>query len=640
MAKRQYNKRDSEYWNNRNGKTTTERVVANYAKPKMVEYDSVATASHATGTSLATRSQQYKGIAVSNRFPLIDRGILPFYSISGDCISVAETIELSQKAWANIAIVRNAIESMVEFSNTRIHLKCKNKRALKACKAWLKKINAQKLAEQFFRELYRSGNVFIFRVMGALDTSIKEKLTTLYGYDLSEEGIPVRYIMLNPAYIAVFQGDGVNSYVKVLTPIEYKRLSSSSSQFDKETIKSLNGKKPKGLAGHTLNYIPLDPKHLIPIFYQKQDYDPLAIPLLWGIMDDLELKLQLKEADRAISKTVENIILLITAGAEPDKGGIDPQVLEDLETLFRNKSVQRVLVADYTTKAEFVIPDLQKVLGKDKYEVVNNDIREGLQSMFGVDSKFSNQLTQVKLFLEKLKRGKDEFKRFMEEEMESFCRSMGYRDVPEIYFQDINLKDEIQLQRAWNRLVELGVLTPPEVLEVYQTGILPSKDESIENQEKYKELAEKGLYVPQLGRRANPSEGLPQGRPDGTDGIEQETTDVQALGSTAPNEGLISAEKVGVLIKAAAKLRKSIESAAKKKYRAKKLNAAQLDVIDKLGKSIVASLPEEKWEEGVRAFFESGKLLEDRDFAEKAAKISSDMDLDYYHGGLLVGATV
>ena len=115
-------------------------------------------------------------------------------------------------------------------------------------------------------------------------------------------------------------------------------------------------------------------------FYKKQDYEPFAVPF-GSNADDLNWKIELKKIDQAISRTIENVVLLITMGAEPDKGGINPHSLGAMQSLFQNESVGRVLVSDYTTKAEFIIPEVNKILGPQKYEIVNQDIREGLQNI-------------------------------------------------------------------------------------------------------------------------------------------------------------------------------------------------------------------------------------------------------------------
>ena len=125
----------------------------------------------------------------------------------------------------------------------------------------------------------------------------------------------------------------------------------------------------------------LDPDKLNFAFYKKQDYEPFAIPFGFPVLDDLNWKLELKKVDQAVTRTIENVILLITMGNTPDKGGINPNNLKAMQSLFANESIGRVLVSDYTTKAEFIIPDLNRVLGPEKYDIVDRDIKEALQNV-------------------------------------------------------------------------------------------------------------------------------------------------------------------------------------------------------------------------------------------------------------------
>ena len=47
--------------------------------------------------------------------------------------------------------------------------------------------------------------------------------------------------------------------------------------------------------------------------------------------------------------------------------------------------------------------------------------------------------------------------------------------------------------------MELGILTPEEGIKALETNRLPNKDESLESQEEYKELRDKGYYEPIAG---------------------------------------------------------------------------------------------------------------------------------------------
>ena len=46
----------------------------------------------------------------------------------------------------------------------------------------------------------------------------------------------------------------------------------------------------------------LDPDHLYPLFYQKQDYQPFAMPMGFPVLEDINLKLEFTATNRAIFK--------------------------------------------------------------------------------------------------------------------------------------------------------------------------------------------------------------------------------------------------------------------------------------------------------------------------------------------------
>ena len=62
---------------------------------------------------------------------------------------------------------------------------------------WFKKIKLWNLRDQYFREYYRSGNVFLYRVDGKFKTDDFAKLVNQIGI-LGDNKIPLKYIVLNP----------------------------------------------------------------------------------------------------------------------------------------------------------------------------------------------------------------------------------------------------------------------------------------------------------------------------------------------------------------------------------------------------------------------------------------------------------
>ena len=60
-------------------------------------------------------------------------------------------------------------------------------------------------------------------------------------------------------------------------------------------------------------------------------------------------------------------------------------------------------------KAEFIIPDIQKVIGPSKYEVVNQDIKEGLQNIILSQEKFASTEVKAQMFLQRLNEAIESF---------------------------------------------------------------------------------------------------------------------------------------------------------------------------------------------------------------------------------------
>ena len=82
--------------------------------------------------------------------------------------------------------------------------------------------------------------------------------------------------------------------------------------------------------------------------------------MIFPVLDDLEFKTELKRMDRAIARTCQQAVLLLTFGLETKDGQYqyNQNTATAFQKIFENESVGRVLIADFTTKASFVIPEI------------------------------------------------------------------------------------------------------------------------------------------------------------------------------------------------------------------------------------------------------------------------------------------
>jgi hypothetical protein len=648
---RKYTKKNKQYWD-----SLSEGMSKNSENNSLVRAASFEPAligegiceSRASISSSSDRTGKRKNqIAVktaTERFANIASGLLP-YEYSNDQVGISDAIILCQKAYFNISVFKSTLDLLSEFANSEIYLdpKTGNASSRKFVEAWFKKIKLYDLKEQFFREFYRSGNVFLYKLESALAAK------TIRGYGLSQAAlnskVPVRYLVLNPADIVV-NGQltfGTFKYAKILTPFELTRIKKAKTPEEKELYEALPKKTKEQLDKKTewvsneKIFIELTPDVLFPVFYKKQDYEPLAVPPGFSVLDDLNRKLELKNVDQAICRSIENVMLLITMGTEPEKGGIDHTSINAMRTLLENKSVGRVLVSDWTTTGEWLIPDLKKVLGKEKYEVLNKDIEQGLGNILLGESKYSDLGSKLKLFFARLEESRRRFLNdFLQKEIDAVCKTVGYVKAPKAKFVKKDVIADETLQKLTTRMMELGILTPEQGLEVIHKGEFPQSEDLKEKQEGYKKDREEGYYLPLV------STNLLIEDPNKQNGqVSTKTASTSAPGGGRPTGTSKASEEkyaIGDLISVFKKigdLESFAQSLYKEKLGVKSLKKNQKENITEVCKKVVVNDDIQNWEERVKEISSNASTLLKMDIHPEIFSIAVKHGLDDYAASLL-----
>jgi hypothetical protein len=619
-------------------------VAASEAAPLMVYGNDInrpnIKISEIKAAANTSRRNAASSIEKTNRFTNIDTGLIPFrystYVKNFSTLDVRDAIILCQKAYYNVAIFRNTIDLMTEFSSSPIYLSGGSQKAKEFFEAYFKKINLASFQDQFFREYYRSGNVFIYRFDTSLNPEQLLRVTQTFGSKLKslpQDGsvkLPARYTVINPAdvYVGGTVNYSFNIYYKLLSDYELEKLRDPKTEEDKEVYDSLPQNIKDQIRSKSNSYIllPLDAKRLAAVFYKKQDYEPLSIPMGFPVLDDINWKLEMKKMDMAVTRTMQQAVLLVTMGTDPDKGGVNQKNLQAMQTLFENQSVGRVLIADYTTKAQFVIPDIGNLIGPQKYEVVDRDIQIGLNNVLIGSEKFANQSIKVQVFVERLKQAREVFiNEFLVPEIRRMSKDLGFKNFPTPSFEEMNLKDDVQYSRIFNRLIELGVLTPEEGLQAIDSGRLPTNQESVESQLKFKQLKDQGLYQPIIGGGA-----AQVGRPSGSTGIPQSTKNISPIGVNAN----FSVTKIKENILASQDLEEEVKLAVRKKFNVKKLSNQQKEDAEKISEIIIANELPENWKSKIEEYLEK-PFDQNQDQVINIEKIALEHQVTNYLASLL-----
>lgn len=585
------------------------------------------------GTRTGYRNRSSNAVGIKEQLCNINEGILPFQSTNGE-ISVRDAILLTQKAYFNVSAFRNTIDVQSEFANCKLHFTGASARSRNFYEAWYKKINGPKLQDQYFREYYRSSCFYTYKTFYTIGPEDLKKLKDEYGgsevpSDLLGKKIPLRYVVLNPADITYPESFNLSNggiYSKILTGFELEKLRKPTTLEEKRFLASLPAETRTQIKSGGCPSVPLDATRFGAVFAKKQDYEPFAVPIYYPVLFDINLKLEFKKAEIAVAKTIDYLVLMVTFG---DKEiGIDPKVGDALKTLFSRESVSRVVVSDYTTKAEFIIPDLNKILGPDKYEVVNRDIANGLMNIFFEDQKFASGLIKTKIFLERLNEAQRTYVQdFLVPEMELIANELGFREVPVPEFEKVSLEDEAQVQKVYTRLVELGLLTPDEFFEVNKTGMMPNKEGSLESQKEFKKLKDDGLYAPLIGG-STPDEA---GRPNGTKAP-------QTTKKVSPQKGIgYDFNKIKSISHDISKINEMVEDEFKKRKGLKRISEKNKAVAFEFTKKIISGQSKQDWESSVALAFD-GVLKDDLEVVEAVSNLQAEHDLDSVAATILLNS--
>lgn len=546
----------------------------------------------------------------------ITNGVSPYNYSNGD-VDVADAIKLCQKAYWNVSIFKLTIDIMSEFSNSNITFIGENKAACKFYTEWYKKVKGWNLGDQFFRELFRSSNIFLYRVEGEMVGYKKKSLAK----------IPIRYILLNPADIKCSSAasfiDG--SYKKVLNDFEAKVLKDSKDPKNVALKKSLPQAIQKDIEKGISTAIPLDPNDIIPIFFKKQDYEPLSVPVFFPVLFDINLKQEFKKAEQLIARACEYMILLINVGSE--EHGTDEELVQATQALFQTESVGRVLVSDWSTKMEFLIPDLAKILGPEKYKAVNEDIANGLMNIFFGDSKFADSMIKIKVFLERLREARRIYLNdFLIPEMEKIGEAVGFREIPTPVFEEVDIKDEIEYYKVYTRLAELGIITADETLSAFKNHHLPEPYDSIESQKDFKKKKDQGLYQPIAPEKDEGDGG--DGRPTGGK-QKQKQKKVTPVGASVG----YSAMSLKDVVIAADKLIDTVTEHYKAKMKITRASKKHRDFTRSIAFNIIQNEKMDDWAGSIASYLEDPMKVGPE--FEAVSEVAEDHLLDFLSASLL-----
>jgi hypothetical protein len=394
-----------------------------------------------------------------------------------------KAISMCMQAYDKVGIIRNIIDLMGDFGSQGINVVHENPSVEKFFQAWFKKVDGKERSERFLNNLYRTGQVFVYKSDAKVTPKIVKHIKSIAN-DITvrapntKKGIlPWRYNFLNPLNIELKDGDinmmmGRASY-EIETPAFLDNFSK-----DMSSMVTYNTLPPniKQAIKRKDKRIPLDDTKLSVYYYKKDDWQQWANPLVYAILDDIIMLEKMRLADlSALDGAISNIRLWTLGDLEhkilPTKAGVD--------------KLKNVLASDTGGGTMELIwgPELKytesnsmvyKFLGSEKYVSVLNSIYAGLgvpptlTGMAGQSGGFTNNFISLKTLVERLQYGRDQLIKFWDKEFDIVRRSMGFRKPAHITFDQMSLTDEGSEKKLLLELADRDIISHETILERFK----------------------------------------------------------------------------------------------------------------------------------------------------------------------------
>lgn len=349
---------------------------------------------------------------------------------------------------------------------------------------WTFDVNFDEILEWIFLDFFKVGHVTTYKVLAKYEPRVSY-LSPVPGQKMktnkktaSEETaakkaiwskgfLPVAYTVLNPLLVNITGNllfDSVST--KITPPPELTELLKKPSGEQTEDEKDLLKALPSDLknAAQKGGEYQLDSRLVGHITYRKQPYERYAKPRSTKIFDSIEYKRALRQADISTLDGISNYILKITIGND-EYPVVSQEELEAVAQLFNTPSKAIDIVWNHTLEIEKIVsPEIDKILGKGKYEQVNEDLTTGLAiSRAIIDGGGGLNAAEVDLLtkglMEEINYARRQVTRWIYREYQQIAEAMGFDRFPKVRFDDGVLLDTILYMNTLAQIVDRRMLS-------------------------------------------------------------------------------------------------------------------------------------------------------------------------------------
>lgn len=375
-------------------------------------------------------------------------------------VRLKNIIKTADTIYQRVGLVKNVIDLMGDFSSQGIRLVHRNKRIERFYRNWFEKIGGTERSERFLNNLYRVGNVVINRQTAKIGKKTEDQLYKAAGEAdirieqdvINRKEIPWRYTFIDPFYVDIM-GESLSSFVgkksyAISLPAQLRKtINSPKNSVEKQIVSEL----PEDiiLAAKNKTLYPLSPDKTLVFHYKKDDWQNWAYPMIYAIMDDINIIEKLKLADLAALDGAISNIRIFKLGNLEHKIAPTKAAAAKLSNILQNNVGGGTMDLIWGPDIELIESktNVHQFLGEAKYTPHLNSVYAGLgipptlTGTYGAAGT-TNNFISLKTLTQRLEYGRQILKNFWIKEIENVQKAMGFRYPAKIEFDRMDLSNE------------------------------------------------------------------------------------------------------------------------------------------------------------------------------------------------------
>lgn len=414
---------------------------------------------------------------------------------------IKHIFQAADNIYSRVGLVKNVVDLMGDFACQGIRLVHPNKRIEKFYRNWFEKVRGEDRSERFLNNLYKIGNVVINRQTAKISLKVSENLyRTVASPDLiinsdelkvDKREIPWRYTFLDPTYVDVVGGSlssfvGSRNYYINIPPMLRKTINSPKNDAEKALIEQL---PPQIIeAAKTKKPYLLDPDKTLVYHYKKDDWQVWAYPMIYAIMDDINIIEKLKLADLAALDGAISNIRIFKLGSLEHKIAPTAAAASKLGDILQNNVGGGTMDLVWGPDIELIESktSVHQFLGEGKYTPHLNSVYAGLgipptlTGTYGAAGT-TNNFISLKTLTQRLQYGRKVLMAFWKHEIAIVQKAMGFKYPAKIEFDRMDLSNEDAEKALLVQLADRNLISDEMLQKMF--GFDPEMEKSRLNKE-------------------------------------------------------------------------------------------------------------------------------------------------------------